>query len=167
MFKSHTTPSGVKRPKDTGIFIYEPALSMSREPNIVLFYQNIQLRVEALKDTLNINQELQFEIMNYGPDIVSLDDPIKEDFTEFWFHFCNFKQGIYVDRLALPADLRRKGIGTFCVQWLKEFASDLGFKYIVLGSVTEARRFWTKMGFRVLTTEELRNFPGYQGRYSR
>lgn len=72
-----------------------------------------------------------------------------------------------MDRLTLPSHLIRKGIGTFCVKWLKDFASDLGFKYIVLGSVTEARAFWIKMGFRLLKPEELHNFPGYQGRYSR
>jgi len=119
-----------------------------------------------LKDSLNTNYKLQFEIMNYGTDIISLDDTTKENFTQFWYHFCNAKQGIYVDRLSLPSPLRRMGIGTFCINWLKEFASDLGFKYIILGSVVEARAFWTKMGFRLLTPEELHNFPGYQGRYN-
>jgi len=154
-------------PKDTGIFVYKPSVARSREPNMVLFYENVQLRTEELKDALNIKHELQFEIMNYGTDIVSLDDPTKEEFTQFWFHFCNAKQGIYVDRLTLPSHLIRKGIGTSCVKWLKDFASYLGFKYIVLGSVAEARRFWTKMGFRLLTPEELNDYPGYQGRYNR
>ncbi len=154
-------------PKDTGIFVYEPSAPRSREANMVLFYENIQLRAEVLKDALNINYELQLKLMNYGTDFVSLDAPTEEDFTQFLFHFCNAKQGIYVDRLTLPSHLIRKGIGTFCVKWLIDFASDLGFKYIVLGSVAEARAFWTKMGFRLLTPEELHNFPGYQGRYSR
>ncbi len=153
--------------KDTGIFIYEPSVPRSREPNMVLFYENVQLRTEMLKDALNTNNELQFEIMNYGPDIVSFADPTEEDFTQFCFHFCNAKQGIYVDQLRLPSHLIRKGIGTFCVKWLKDFATDLGFKYIVLGSVVEARAFWTKMLFRPVRAEELHNYPGYQGRYSR
>jgi len=153
--------------KDTGIFVYELSAPGSRDQNIVLFYENVQLRAEVLKDTLNITFGVQFEIMNCGTDIVSLDDPTEEYFTQFWFHFCNAKQGIYVDRLTLPSHLIRKGIGSLCVKWLKDFASDLGFKYIVLGSVTEARVFWTKMGFRLLTSGELHNFPGYQGRYSR
>lgn len=153
-------------PKDTGIFVFEPSAPRLREPNVVLSFENVQQRAEVLKDALNISYELQFEIMNYGTDIVSLNDPTEEDFTQFWFHFCNAKQGIYVDRLTLPSHLIRKGVGTFCVKWLKDFASDLGFKYIVLGSVAEARAFWTKMGFRILTPQELHNFPGYQGRYS-
>lgn len=152
-------------PKDTGIFVYELSAPRPREPKMVLFNENVQLRAEELKDALNINYKLQFEIMNYGTDIVSLDDPTEDDITQFWFHFCNAKQGIYVDLLTLPSHLIRKRIGTFCVKWLKDFASDLGFKYIVLGSVAEARAFWTKMGFRLLTSEELHNFPGYQGRY--
>lgn len=153
--------------KDTGIFVYEPSSPRSREPNISFFYENVQLRTEVLKDTLTIKYGLRFQIMNCGNDIVSFDDPTEEDFTQFWFHFCNVKQGIYVDRLTLPSHLIGKGIGSFCVKWLKDFASDLGFEYIVLGSVTEARAFWTKMGFRLLTPGELHNFPGYQGRYSR
>ena len=152
---------------NTGIFVSELSAPRSRESSMVLFYENVRLRVEMLKDTLNINHELQFEMMNYGTDIVRLEDPTEEDFTQFWFHFCNAKQGIYVDWLSLPSHLKRKGIGTFCVKWLTDFASDLGFKYIVLGSVVEARTFWIKMGFRLLTLEELRNFPGYQGRYNR
>lgn len=149
--------------KDTGIFLYEPSITKSREPNMVLFSENVLLRIEGLKEALNINYEFQFKILNSGTDIVSLDDPTEKDFT---FHFCNSKQGIYLDQLSLPSHLIRKGIGTFCVKWLKDFASDLGVKYIVLGSVAKARTFWTKMGFRLLSHEELHNYPGYQGRYS-
>ena len=176
--KSHKTKHGVNELtfsdycfpndlKDTGIFVYEPPALTSREPDMLLFYENAQLKLEFLKDALNINYQLQFEIMHYGTDIVVLDEPNEEDFTQFWFHFCNAKQGIYVDLLTLPSHLIRKGIGTFCIKWLKDFAGDLGFKYIVLGSVAKARAFWTKMGFRLLKPEELHNFPGYQGRYSR
>lgn len=153
--------------RDTGIFVYEPSVPESREPYRFFPYENVQIKAKMLIDFLKKNHELQFQIMNHGIDIVSLEDPTKEDFTQFWFHFCNSKQGIYVDRLTLPLHLRRKGIGTYCVKWLKDFASDLGFKYIVLGSVAEARGFWIKMGFRLLTNKELRNFPGYQGRYNR
>ncbi|MBC2725449.1 hypothetical protein [Desulfosporosinus sp.] len=152
---------------DTGIFVYEPSVIKSRELSTDLFYEEVHQRVEVLRDALNINFELKLKQLNYGTDIVCLDDQTKEDFIQFCFHFCNAKQGIYVDQLTLPSHLIRKGIGTFCVKWLKDSASAFGFKYIVLGSVAEARTFWTKMGFRILTSEELHNFPGYQGRYSR
>lgn len=153
-------------PKDTGIFVYAPSAPRPRGPNMDLFYENVQLRAEVLSDTLNMSYKLQFHLMNYGTNIVSLDASTEKDFAQFCFHFCNAKQGIYLDRLALPSHRIRKGIGTFCVKWLKDFASDLGFKYILLGSVAEARVFWTKMGFRLLTPEELHNFPGYHGRYN-
>lgn len=79
-------------PKDTGILVYEPSAPRTREPDMGLFNENIQLRSEELKDTLNINHELQFEIVNYGTDIVSIDDPNEEDCTQFLFHFCNVKE---------------------------------------------------------------------------
>lgn len=104
--------------------------------------------------------------MNYGTDTICLEGPTTVEQTQFCFHFCNTRQGIYLERLILPSQYMRKRIGSFCVQWLQEFARDFGFKYIVLGSVAEARFFWTKMGFRSLTAKELYKFPGYQGRYT-
>jgi len=50
---------------NTGIFVSELSAPRSRESSMVLFYENVRLRVEMLKDTLNINHELQFEMMNY------------------------------------------------------------------------------------------------------
>lgn len=138
----------------------------SRETNTTLNYENIHLWTEILKDILKVSYGLEFE-MNHEADIVTLNNPYEEHFAQFCFHFCNAKQGIYVDRLTVPLQLRGKGIGTFCVKWLKDFASNFRFRYIVLGSVAEARAFWIKMGFRLLTPKELYAFPGYQGRYNR
>ena len=53
-------------PKDTGIFVFEPTAPRLRESNVVLSFENVQQRAEVLKDALNINHELQFEIMIYA-----------------------------------------------------------------------------------------------------
>lgn len=155
------------KPKDTGIFVYEPSIIRARNQNMVLFYQSVQSWVETLRDSLVLTHKLKFEMINCEPDNVSFDNLTEKEDTQFWLHFCNAKQGIYLDRLSLPLYLRRMGIGTSCINWLKDFASELGFKYIILGSVVEAREFWAKMGFSPLSAKELDGFPGYQGRYTR
>ncbi|KGK83805.1 hypothetical protein DP73_19570 [Desulfosporosinus sp. HMP52] len=154
-------------PNDTGIFVYEPSITISRNQNMVLSYQNVLSWVEILRDVLVLSHNLKFETINCETNNVSFDNLTEKDYSQFWFHFCNAKQGIYVDRLSLPLHLRRMGIGSICINWLKDFASELGFKYIILGSVVEAREFWTKMGFSLLSAKELDGFPGYQGRYTR
>ncbi|WP_088187168.1 hypothetical protein [Desulfosporosinus sp. FKA] len=152
---------------DTGIFVHEPQTPVPREANWIFPYESFRIRVEILIDFLSINHELQLQVINYNSNEVNLEDLTQEEFTQFYFHFCNSEQGIYVDRLTLPLRLRRRGIGTYCINWLKDFANDFRFKYIILGSLVEARTFWIKMGFRLLTNGELSSFPGYQGRYNR
>ncbi|AFQ43549.1 GNAT family N-acetyltransferase [Desulfosporosinus meridiei] len=154
-------------PKDTGIFVYKPLITKARNQNMVLFYQNVLSWVEMLRDSLVLTHSLKFETITCETDSVSFDNLSEKDNTQLWLHFCNAKQGIYVDRLSLPLHFRRMGIGTICINWLKDLVSELGFKYIILGSVVEAREFWIKMGFTLLSTKELDDFPGYQGRYTR
>ncbi|AET69136.1 hypothetical protein Desor_3658 [Desulfosporosinus orientis DSM 765] len=152
-------------PRDTGIFVYVPLAPTVSEPHQALSPKDLQIRVMALRNRLNKKYNLHFEIVNDETGIVCIEDSSEIEFTQFLFHFCNYHQGIYLDWLSFPSHQLRKGIGSFCVNWLQDFAGDFGIKFIVLGSVAEARGFWIKMGFRLLQSEELDNFPGYQGRY--
>ena len=50
----------------------------------------------------------------------------------------NKGKGIYFHALKLPKDLQGRGIGRFCVDWLKDFSQKYGFEYIALGSYKRA-----------------------------
>ncbi len=71
----------------------------------------------------------------------------------------NKGKGIYFHALKLPKDLQGRGIGRFCVDWLKDFSQKYGFEYIALGSYKRAEAFWEKMGFAKIDMEERIRYP--------
>lgn len=148
-----------KRGNSTRTFVYEVTEFRRRKADMKLFYRNVQYKLTNLRDALHKKYGLEFELEDcHGPyRVLFFHD--KYEWTEFYFYFCNGLQGICLKQLELPSLFRNKGIGTFCVDWLKAFARDLGFKYIILGSLSTAEMFWVKMGFRSLTREEVNYFP--------
>lgn len=73
---------------------------------------------------------------------------------QFRFAVRRDMRGILLDSLKFPPELRGKGLGRYCVKWLKKFCRRFGFSFIVLGAYPEAEGFWEKMRFTALEFRE-------------
>jgi len=99
----------------------------------------------------------------YKPEISLLDIRYKGNdwMPQFCFNIIRNKKGVYLHSLRLPKELRNKGIGKYCVDWLKGFCRRYGLFYIVLGSVEEAKNFWEKLGFTQIDEDDKKEYPHY------
>ena len=77
---------------------------------------------------------------------------------QFAFYFLNDKHGVWLKALRFPEELRNKGLGRHCVNWLVDFCSKYGYKYILLGAIESAEGFWFKMGFKPLPDDETEKY---------
>ncbi|OPJ57041.1 GNAT family N-acetyltransferase [Alkalithermobacter paradoxus] len=66
---------------------------------------------------------------------------------QFTFKIYKKTNSIYLSAIKLPYSIQKTGIGTFCVDWLKNFAKTFSFDCIFLGSYPCAYGFWSKMNF--------------------
>jgi len=118
-----------------------------------------------LNDSFNLGLQVKINFSHFKPE-VELVNPNYPEFVddnyapEFSFKVSKKNQGIFLNCLRLPPELQHRGIGTYCVRWLKNFAKRFGFNYIVLGSYPEAEKFWSRMGFAWISkTEYWKYFP--------
>ncbi|KXZ39730.1 hypothetical protein SAMN05661008_00592 [Alkalithermobacter thermoalcaliphilus JW-YL-7 = DSM 7308] len=101
--------------------------------------------IENSDDSINISFiDYSFETFDFIP--------------EFSFRLYPKKNCIYVSSVKLPSNLQRVGIGSYFVQWLKQFGKIFGFDYIFLNSYQSAYGFWTKMDFKKIPYEYQKNY---------
>jgi len=97
--------------------------------------------------------EVKIEKTPDGTVILASEQPASPE-EEFYFRFRTEDGAIFLANLKIPAGKRRQGVGSACVNWLKETAGDLGFAEIILESYPSAVGFWEKMGFSLKEEEE-------------
>jgi len=133
------------------------------EPTDPLKLKNslVKHRAKALQKELFVRFGLQYRLTgNYRRGFIRLTSKRTNQRSEILFYFCKRNKGIYVQEILLPPFRRRQGIGTFIVNWLKNFAQEFGLRYIVLVSRPEAESFWDKMNFAQISFEEaLEKYP--------
>ena len=116
----------------------------------------IPLNIQCFSKNLSKKFDLNFQILDSKYDIfkstVYIADQHYESEDEYNTYFafitCNKRDAIYIHGLTLPVRLQRKGIGSYCVNWLKDLCKAFGFKYIILASYPDAKAFWQRMGFK-------------------
>ncbi|QUH24778.1 hypothetical protein [Serpentinicella alkaliphila] len=114
------------------------------------------------------NSNICLNIICDGPEtVLSTYDPQLDEWVQFSFRFCNNYRGIELLFLILPDYLKRKGLGTFCVTWFKEFCYKYGFQYIILRACDKAVNFWIKMEFSKIECDDeiiyLRSYSNLSG----
>lgn len=77
---------------------------------------------------------------------------------QFRFAIHRDMRGVVLDSLKFPPELRARGLGRYCVKWLKAFCRWFGFSFIVLGSYPEAEKFWEKMKFTAMEFDEWKKY---------
>lgn len=116
----------------------------------------IPMSIWDFSKNLSKKFKLRFEVLDSNYDIfestVYVVDPNykTEDKYDMYFAFIsrNKRDAIFIQELKLPVQFQRKGIGSYCVNWLKGFCKTFGFKYIILASYPDAKDFWLRMGFK-------------------
>lgn len=142
------------------LFIYSIENSIPRElSSKKLISAHISGFQRDLSEMSGVNFRNQFPEDIPVTYLLGLDYPNTDDWMpQFSFYPCTNKNGITLKALRLPRELQKQGIGTYCVNWLKDFCRYFGFDYIVLGSVEQAKGFWIQMGFKPLDKSQYNEY---------
>lgn len=133
----------------------------SRFPMRFLIKFSIRKFQRDLHKNFGLKLNIDFRYNSYSPEVSLIDMNYNGDDwrPQFSFKVLKNQMGVYLHSLRLPKELRNKGIGKYCVTWLKYFCRKYGFTYIVLGSLEEAMGFWDKAGFVLVNEEDMKKYP--------
>lgn len=136
--------------------VNEKSIRLSKKDKLV--YETVTKLKSNLLSLFGIDFQLKGSLER---GYINLEDIYyKEGWQQFYFRFCNNDKGIYLKQLKLPDKFQRKRIGTYCINWLKDFCREFGYRYIILGSLEGAVGFWNKMGFQELPLDVLeKDYP--------
>lgn len=122
-----------------------------------LLYVRLKKFQRDLSQKLGQDVSLRITYGKYYPAVALTVSayPVVEDWIpQFIFGFNRDRRGVLLHYLTFPAELRYHRFGTFCIDWIKQLATQLGFCYLVLGAYPESEGFWLKMGFSPVSLNE-------------
>ncbi|KYZ78145.1 hypothetical protein AXX12_00955 [Anaerosporomusa subterranea] len=122
----------------------------------LLVWLSVRQLQRELSQRIGESLSLSIAYKTYWPEVILIAErhPTRDWKPQFRFCIRRDMRGVVLDSLKFPGELRGRGLGRFCVRWLKKFCRWFGFAFIVLGSYPEAEGFWKKMKFTMLEYPE-------------